>query len=555
MRHATWLMGLVCLASVACATPPAVVATAPANEADVVTLPDGTLRCYYTLMGDDEQRVESISSADGGRTWSEPVVEFETRRTHHACYAMVDRDGEVHVFYLDKRGKGKINVDYFIDILHRRTLDGRTAWSEPTTIFTGYTGALRAGLQLPSGRIVVPVGEWNVPDEIEPGTGNNAVGVVYSDDGGATWRASPVQLRSPVYEGYNGANYGAVEPGAELLPDGRIWMLIRTQTGYLYESFSRDGVTWDEAQPSRFYSSNSPAALLRLPDDRVLLLWNNSAMPPRHEGEGVYGGRDALHAAISDDGGVTWRGFREIYRDPTRHDTPPKRGDRGTAYPNATITPSGDVLIVTGQGEHVRRLLLLDPDWLLETTQHDDFANGLDAWSAFTEFGPAERYWRDRAVGPRVTQHPHDASRHAMHLDHAGDLDADGATWNFPAGQAGRLTLRVMLPEGSAGGAIALYDRFFNPTDDTAGEHAVFVAPLTSVPADGAWHDVTLTWDLPARRGEVAIDGAVTGALDAQADAPNGVSYLSIRAATQTLDEVGLWVESVNVEVSKPGSR
>src|SRR5690606_16660633 len=130
----------------------------------------------------------------------------------------------------------------------------------------------------------------------------------------------------------------------------------------------------------------------------------------------VYGGRDAVHAAISDDGGQTWRGFREIYRDPTRHDTPPKRGDRGTAYPNATTTADGRVLIVTGQGEHVRRMLLLDPDWLLETRQHDDFTHGFDAWTAFTEFGPAERWWRDRTLGPEIGTPPIESVTPALHL-------------------------------------------------------------------------------------------------------------------------------------------
>ena len=43
------------------------------------------------------------------------------------------------------------------------------------------------------------------------------------------------------------------------LRDGRLWMLMRTQTGFLYESFSRDqGENWSEAGPSRFISSSSP---------------------------------------------------------------------------------------------------------------------------------------------------------------------------------------------------------------------------------------------------------------------------------------------------------
>ena len=53
-----------------------------------------------------------------------------------------------------------------------------------------------------------------------------------------------------------------------ILPDGRIWMLIRTQTGYLYELFSDDGSRWTVPQPTPFVSSSSPAAVLTLADGR-----------------------------------------------------------------------------------------------------------------------------------------------------------------------------------------------------------------------------------------------------------------------------------------------
>ena len=74
-------------------------------------------------------------------------------------------------------------------------------------------------------------------------------------------------------------------------------------------------------------------------------------MPPRADGAGVYGGRDALHIAVSEDEGKTWRGFREIYLDHRRNDNPAKNGDRGTAYPLAAYTNDGRIVVLAGQGK------------------------------------------------------------------------------------------------------------------------------------------------------------------------------------------------------------
>ena len=90
-------------------------------------------------------------------------------------------------------------------------------------------------------------------------------------------------------------------------------------------------------------------------------------MPPRSDGVGVYGGRDALHIAVSDDEGETWRGFREIYLDHRRNDNPAKTGDRGTAYPLGAYTSDGRILVLAGQGKGGRNLILIDPDWIVET--------------------------------------------------------------------------------------------------------------------------------------------------------------------------------------------
>ena len=136
---------------------------------------------------------------------------------------------------------------------------------------------------------------------------------------------------------------------------------------------------------------------MRLNDGRLVVFWNNCDHCPRVGKDGVYSGRDALHAAISDDEGKTWRGFREVYRDPTRNASPPKYGDRGTAYPHATVTKDGKILLVSGQGADLRRRFLIDPEWLLEKSQSENFAN-LDAWHLYKGFGqPQALVARSRA--------------------------------------------------------------------------------------------------------------------------------------------------------------
>ena len=68
------------------------------------------------------------------------------------------------------------------------------------------------------------------------------VTAIYSDDQGETWQKSKSVLRVPIP--HSVSSYGAVEPVIVQLNDGRVWMLIRTQMGRFYESFSRDGSEW-----------------------------------------------------------------------------------------------------------------------------------------------------------------------------------------------------------------------------------------------------------------------------------------------------------------------
>jgi len=532
---------------------PVIIRMGGPGRSGIVRTPDGALKTFITKDGN---RNYSVISRDGGITWGEEKFEYEGPA---AFLPLLDKDGEYHLFPLVQRREGEGRspaVDYFIDIWHMKTQKGGTVWEKPKRIFKGYVGSVNGLTQLSNGRIILPFAAWIGGRPEGPPTGANVTTFVYSDDGGNTWHKSPAELTAPCYTDFNGSGYGACEPSTVELTDGRVYTLVRTETGLLYESYSPDGVHWQELQPSRFLSTDAPVAFLRLPDKRLLVFWNGCEKPPRVQGNGVYGGRDALHAAISGDDGKTWRGYREVYLDPTRNDPPQRFGDRGTAYPFAYLGQQGKVIVATGQGRSDARIMF-DPDWLLETSRRDDFSQGLESWSVFKSIGPASRWWRNRVQGAVLVDHPDKPGAQALHIRRPDENDGDGAIWNFPMGRKGDLRMRIKLQEGFGGAVISLLDRFFDPQDANGDTDAVYSLRLTSEGnislqnrlETGRWYDLRFQWDLPKRTCVVAVDGKPTVWLKPSYRQAPGVNYLRFRSTAPVPDPAGMLVEYVEVDV------
>ncbi len=530
-------------------------------------LPDGSLKAFFRNEGG---RLSSVRFRADGRTLSEPKAEDVKGVSETGVPNLVTSDGELHVLETVLRRKAQrpggpdgLAITRFIDLWHDRTVKGRSRWEGSKMVWEGYCGALMDWKQLKTGRILVPFGSWIAGRDVTHATGSHITTAIYSDDGGDTWALSPSELTSPCYRGYNGNNYGACEPSVIELKDGRIWMLFRTQTGFLYESYSTDqGTTWSEAQASRFYSSTSPSDFDRLPDGRLVNIWNNYEMPPRVDGQFEYGGRDSLHAAISEDDGKSWRGFREIYRDPHRLSPERATGDRGTAYPLAYHTEGGVIVLVSGQGPGRRNVIVVDPAWLTQTEHEDDFSGGLEGWLTFKTVGPARGAGpqRQRVQGPELIEHPSRAGAKVLHVRRPDGNDGDGASWNFPLGWKGTLTLRLMLQPGCGQANIALGDRAFNPTDNNGEKYAQFNLPvgadgrLGNGPRleSGRWYSLDLAWDLSAQVCKARLDGRPVVQLKLNFETPNGVSYLRLRSLAARPDPAGFLVESVAVKIDDP---
>jgi hypothetical protein len=528
------------------------------NMVKPVTLADGRILALSITATGRHQEMFGRYSNDDGQSWSakQRLFEFPGHVGGFGYFdAFTDRDGEVHIFYLNDGNTGTIlpksaddptvRSGPVLDIWYVRSRAKATQWEPPKSIWTGRAGDLMSVIQLRSGRILLPISYMTQRTWGKRGDGFRAFSyagsfdnsAIYSDDGGNSWQQSPDVLVVPVPDLFT---LGGVEPVVLELVDGRVWMLIRTQQGRFYESFSSDGGThWSTARPSTILSSESPAALVRLPDHRILMIWNEGQRYPY-----AYGGRHVLHAALSVDEGRTWTNHREILRDPARKDPPPSGGDWGISYAFPTLTRSGDVIfsawVQTGTPRSVFRL---SPAWLEETHQAADFAAGLDDWSVFG------------TRGVELTASPDNASARVLVIRRGDSAWPSGAVWNFPMGAKGKLRLRIRLQPGFGGDTLGLTDHFSVPFDDRDTLFNVFNLPITPdgklLSASltlGKWHDIELNWDTATERCVVRVNGRYAGVVEAQRVAA-GIDYLRFHPTPDQPDG-GLLVSSVNADVS-----
>lgn len=344
---------------------------APTNESTIVRHRDGDIRIYYIDRPGTGRRLMSIGTRDEGLTWSDPREEAVLAgEAYYAQQVYEDEHGNLHAIY-HTYGTGPLGYrGRHLDLWYMQKPPGG-GWTPSKKIFYGYVGSVRSLIGLRDGRLLISMYEADTARAVKPTKGKPDFGLfgvitLWSDDGGQHWAQSKGRLDIEV-DPNQVSRYGAVEPVTMELEDGRLWMLIRTNKGHLYETYSTDrGEHWLPPVKSSFISSDSPAGLLKLRDGRIILFSNACQ---RHDDPRSYanGGREVLHAAISFADRKHWHGFREVLVNISK--TIVVRGDRGTAYPSAVETGSGKILFVSGQGEDAS-IASFDPDWLMEN-RHD----------------------------------------------------------------------------------------------------------------------------------------------------------------------------------------
>lgn len=415
--------------------------------------------------------------------------------------------------------------------------------------------------------------------------------LVYSDDDGRTW--SPrVEIRdialcdqiSPPDASHRW-NTGCHEPDVVELSDGTLYMMTRSGVDHAVCYLSRDGgATWGPRfEPPAFWQSNTMPLLRRLSDGRILCVWNNTQILPKRPAEeypelgkgslsgrweSVFTNRDALHAAISEDDGRTWIGFREVLLNEIRNcEDYRERGnefwqmhgghgiDKSVHQAEVIEMPNGKIMLCAGQAVASRRIVVFDVKWLYERGREETLRlgtvnlsnhlylrslnGGYAGWSGHCAF--------NRVAGAVMMREPDTTAgtkRECLRICRIHDErlvdEHQGIAWNFPAAAKGEVSFECRVD--GAGVLVSLCDHWINPCDWAIRERAMASAELDAGTAGGSarWTTVTFKWDLAAGTATLTGEGGETKVtLRREGFSPFGVSYLHLQTLATAHDAAG----------------
>ena len=240
---------------------------------------NGRLWCSFFSGGpkepDPQNHLLLTTSADDGATWSSPAIIVDppgsTRAYDPALWH--DPSGRLWLFY----NHADLNTKDFS--VWAITTDDSTAaaprWSKPRRIALGVPFAFRLNKPtvLSSGQWLLPITWAREAPERWFAEGEQLQGVAISADRGSTWTLC----------GGVDAPRWALENMIVELVDRRLWMLIRTGSGVVWQSFSVDrGRTWSASSPTDIVNPGTRFFVQRLASGRLLLI--NTPDPKRRTG-------------------------------------------------------------------------------------------------------------------------------------------------------------------------------------------------------------------------------------------------------------------------------
>lgn len=267
-----------------------------AHQGPFVRAGDGSILCIDAK--------NALRSGDEGRTWKpSPLFADPARYSVSNERALLrTREGVIISAWMNSVEKkspqgwnwGKPGTnweDFILPTYTARSLDDGKTWETPIRLSRPWCGCIHSMIQMRSGRIVL-VGQEIIPEW------RHATVTFVSDDLGKSWQRGQMLDYGVGRHDHAGSIEGTiVERG-----DGSLLLLLRTESGWLWQAESKDGLAWENLKQSNIRSVTCCAQIARLADGRVALLWNH---PPRHAPTSA-GSREELALAFSGDDGVTW---------------------------------------------------------------------------------------------------------------------------------------------------------------------------------------------------------------------------------------------------------
>lgn len=154
-----------------------------------------------------------------------------------------------------------------------RSLDNGKTWQDIQKLHSEWTGMIRDMIETRDGDIVFTT------MKLAHNPGRHTVLTYTSKNEGKNWLSSNI-----IDLGGRGNHGGVMESTLAQLNDGRLWMLLRTNYGNFWQTFSSDnGLTWKEIGPTSIDASSSPGLIKRLHSGRLVLVWNRLFPIARNE--------------------------------------------------------------------------------------------------------------------------------------------------------------------------------------------------------------------------------------------------------------------------------
>lgn len=555
---------------------------------------DGTRKVIFTVMRSNDngmsfQTEEADAGSAGGSVaspWSDQYVTLLTLEKEHQ-FGNVCGENEISAA-VQFNWKGENGVYVF------RSTSPDGPWT-CKKISDNLTHLQRLPLPLKKWKRWINVGQRRLEDNrLHPI-------VLLSDDDGENWRESVLPV-PPVFEPaypHKGVRWQdpGVEPAFAETPSGKIIMLLRTSKDVHYECFSEDGgETWSEMKPSIFYAVATMPGIYSLSDGRMLAIWNNTCPLPELDHreqfkltpdeisgvwEDVFTNRDAIHGAISEDEGKTWRGFRELTLNPIRGNSDFRSIDGGwylrdkSVHQNQIIElPDNKVLLHCGQHVKCSRIILFDLDYLYASGRSEDFRHGLQNVSTHLYCksysggcrGAGHCSWNRRPgaqLMPLYDENWSEALLISRRPDERLVSEREGVAWNFPGCRKGKVCADFTLNPGTDGVRISLADRWINPCDEYVKDHASFSFVLdgrgcvNGVPLAEPGKCFTLTLDFDLDQGIVRVSsetGKVEIPYSRTLPVPFGsevnLSYFHVQTASEKEDRAGVFLHGMQMKMA-----
>ncbi|MCY4779419.1 exo-alpha-sialidase [Sphingobacterium sp. UT-1RO-CII-1] len=261
---------------------------AEAHASTLVRLDNGEVLASWfggTKEGNDDVGIW-LARKTNGNNWSKSIQIAKIRDdAHWNPVLFVDNSKQVHLFF--KVGKKIPTWETWL----MSSTDGGHTWSEPVELVEGDRGGRGPVRNKP---IILSNGNWIAGASTEEGAWIPFVDI--SKDDGQSWqRSADINFDTVEVKGK-----GMIQPTLWESTPGKVHMLLRTTSGFIYRSDSEDnGQTWSEAYSIGLPNPNSGIDLVKMKNGDLALLYNPDSKD--------WGSRGELRLALSKDNGSTWK--------------------------------------------------------------------------------------------------------------------------------------------------------------------------------------------------------------------------------------------------------